>query len=178
MVTGILITGGKSSRMGSDKAFVNYNGKALGQWSSELLNKYCDHIIVASNNPDHANWGDEIVADTLGDGPIAGLYAGLSKSNTVWNLVLPCDTPNVSEAVIEKLLESKDGYDAVVAVDANGKQHPLVALYHRQVLEVISGEIEKGKLAMMNILDQIQVGFVQFSQEHVLDNINSKQELR
>jgi len=176
-ITGILIIGGKSSRMKQDKALLNYRGKPMAQWAVECLQAFCDKVIVASNVAEHARFGQECVSDVIGDGPIAGLYAGLKNSTTPWNFVLPADMPLVNSFVLEKLLDFKNDYDAVVAVDGTGKIHPLVGLYNKSIVDLIESEITRGKYSVMNILDQINVKMLQFESTEVFKNINAKEDL-
>ncbi len=175
-LTGILIMGGKSLRMNEDKAFILYGGKNMAQWSTDLLKPFCKEIIVASNKKEHRIFGDSIVRDELGAGPLAGLYSGLKHSTSEWNLVLPCDTPLIKKEVLEILLDSTEGFDAVVAVDNTGKVHPLVGIYNKRILLKIEDQIKNKKYSMMNILDQIHVNKIEFDVQY-FKNINAVTDL-
>lgn len=176
-ITGILVTGGKSSRMNKDKALLDFNGKMMGQWTANILQQCCEKVLVVSNNEDHKIFGDQLVQDKIGDGPIAGLYAGLLESLSDWNVVLPCDTPYMTVDVINQLWDNKKGFDAVVAVDSNDKVHTLIGLYNRNILELVQEQIESNRYSMMNILDRIKVNLVRFEKNHAFKNINTKEDL-
>jgi molybdopterin-guanine dinucleotide biosynthesis protein A len=77
-ITGIMLAGGNSSRMGKHKALVEYKGKKLIEWSISILKDLCDTIIISSNSKHLRNYGYEIIEDVHENiGPIGGLYAML-----------------------------------------------------------------------------------------------------
>ncbi|HPG34509.1 MAG TPA: molybdenum cofactor guanylyltransferase, partial [Lentimicrobium sp.] len=72
-ITGIVLAGGKSTRMGTDKGLMIFQGKPLVMYSIDLLSMFCGRILISSNNPEYAKFGYEIIADELpGAGPMAG----------------------------------------------------------------------------------------------------------
>ncbi len=105
-VTGIILSGGKSSRLGEEKGLALFNGKPLIQYAIDILKPVCDKIIISANNQldEYAKFGFEIVEDQVkGIGPMAGLIAGLNKSVTRYNFVLSCDTPFVQWKTIDSI---------------------------------------------------------------------------
>jgi len=172
-MTGIIITGGKSQRLQKDKATFIFNSKALAQYSSDLLKTYCEQIIVASNNINHSVFGDIRVQDEIGDGPIAGLYSGLKASSKDWNLILPCDTPYINDKIIDELISNKEDFDAIVAVDANNKVHPLIGIYHRRIITIIQDQINNNKYSVMNLLEHINTKYVKFNDSSSFRNLNT-----
>ncbi|WP_143525044.1 molybdenum cofactor guanylyltransferase [Labilibacter marinus] len=177
-ITGVLIAGGKSIRMQKDKALMLYKGKKMATYSADLIRLFCNPVLVASSNAGHAEFGDWLVKDMIGAGPIAGLYAGLFQSTTLHNLVLPCDTPHMRADILEKLISFKDDFEAVVAVDANGKVHPLIGVYDKRIIGFMKEEIEAGSYALMNILDKVNVKFVKFEETKAFQNINTIEDLK
>ena len=104
--TGILLAGGSSSRMGTDKGMVEFQGKKLAEYALDLLSRFCDEIIISTGNPEYAGFGFRIIPDQLpGKGPLSGLAATLPLSSNEWNLVLGCDMPYTNSALFEFLLE-------------------------------------------------------------------------
>ena len=130
-ITGIILAGGKSSRMGSDKGFVIYNDKPFIQHIIDALQPLVDEIIIVSNNPDYDAFKLKRVNDIIENaGPIAGLYSGLHHSNTVMNLVLSCDIPLINKDVLEQLISQKSEEIDVIQIESQGKTMPLIALYN------------------------------------------------
>ena len=82
-ITGIILAGGKSSRMGTDKGFVMYKNKAFIQHIIEAIHPLVDEIIIVSNNPDYDVFKLKRVNDIIENaGPLAGVYTGLFESET------------------------------------------------------------------------------------------------
>ena len=125
-ITGIILAGGKSSRMGTDKGFVVYKNKAFVQHIIEALQPLVDEIIIVSNNPDYDVFGFKRVNDLIENaGPLAGVYTGLHYSKTENNLVISCDVPLINSETLSLLMEGIDDNTDVVQLESNGKSMPL-----------------------------------------------------
>ncbi len=158
-ITGILLAGGKSSRMGKEKGLVEFRGKPLIQYGIDLLNSITDRIIISSGNTDYIPFGYEIIPDEVsGQGPAAGLAAVLKSSETPWNIVIACDLPFLEKEFIEELLLSAPSYQAVVPVH-NGNMEPLAALYHKDLGKIFAEAVENGNLALRQILHSCHVKY-------------------
>jgi len=151
LLTGILLAGGKSSRMGNDKGWIPYKGKILAGYSLELLRKYCGEIVISSNNPAYSRFGRVIQDNEPGKGPLSGLVSAIGESHTDWNLVLACDMPNVNEALVELILANASGNLGVVPMHDEFLE-PVSALYHRDAAPVFAKEMSDGNLSLLNIL--------------------------
>jgi molybdenum cofactor guanylyltransferase len=181
-LTGIVLAGGKSSRMGSDKGLMDYKGKKLIEYPINLLSSFCSEIIISSNNDAYLQFGFPVVADEIEDaGPAAGLAAALKAGSNEWNLVLSCDVPFVNAEAIEYLISfAGSGLGAVPK--HNGFVEPLIALYHRSFYEVLESDIASGNLQMNSIIDHPYITFVDFSPllekyPRIFDNFNSPGDL-
>jgi molybdenum cofactor guanylyltransferase len=173
--TGIILAGGKSLRMGSDKGLMHFGSKQLVAFAIEALKPHCSNIIIAANNEAYIQFGHEVVRDThAGIGPMGGLHAGLLSSKTEHNLVLSCDMPLVNEALMGWIFSHKYGYQAVIPVK-NGQQFTVCAYYHRSVLQTIESEIHLGLYKMKLMLNKIKVNALPLDPrfEGKLVNINS-----
>lgn len=158
-LTGIILAGGKSSRMGRAKGLVEFRGKPLIQYAIDLLLKYTDRILISSGNADYQAFGLELVPDDItGQGPAAGLAASLRCSNTLWNLVVACDLPFLETKLIDCLLESPANYQAVVPVH-KGVNEPLAALYHKDLAGIFEAAVSSGNLTLHKILASCKVKY-------------------
>jgi len=181
-ITGIILAGGKSSRMGREKGLVEFQGKPLIQYGIDLLARYTDRILISSANPDYLPFGLELVPDTIaGQGPAAGLASTLHHSATPWNLVIACDLPYLEPVLIDTLLTNAEGFEAVIPIHAGAKE-PLAALYHRNLADHFAESVETGNLAIHKILLTRKVHYldVQFLLEEnpkLFINLNSLKEL-
>lgn len=134
-ITGIILAGGKSSRMGMDKGFILYEGKPFVNHIIDALKPLVKDILIVSDHPQYDALGYKRIKDILPEaGPLSGLCSGLLKSESHLNLVLSCDIPLITSEILEKLLNAyKEGTNAVVC-KVNNKVMPLVALYNRPIL--------------------------------------------
>ena len=163
--------------MTKDKATTPYLNKTLGAYASQLLQKCSKQRIVSSNNSIHLQFGEILVEDEIGAGPIAGLYSGLKHSDTDWNIVLACDTPLLTLNIMTALLDVKADYDAVIAVDGNGKIHPLIGCYHKRILPIIEAQVATNRYALMKLLAQLNVKEVHFKDVKAFQNMNRLEDL-
>lgn len=161
LVTGIVLAGGKSSRMGRDKGLMIFNGKPLVQYSLDLLSHFCENMLISSNNPEYKSFGFEVIADEVGGaGPIAGIVTCLRHSKTSLNLVLSCDMPLLDPVVFETLLKYTEGNTFVVPVDSGGRAEPLCAFYNKSCLEIAEKLVQQGTFRMTALFDQAPVRFI------------------
>ena len=86
-ITGIILAGGKSSRMGSDKGFLKLNDKRFVLYSIEALKPLVSEILIVSDNENYDTFGYKRIEDIIkNSGPVAGIYSGLKASKTEYNL--------------------------------------------------------------------------------------------
>ena len=157
----IILSGGRSSRMGTNKAFLEINHQPNIEKVTNELKKMVADIVLVSNEPSAYQFLQlNTVTDVYpGQGPLAGIHAGLKASKQELNLVVACDMPFVSADVAKSLLDYALGYDAVIPV-INGKQQPLFAVYHKGILQEIEKCIERNKLRIKHLLENLNVRYV------------------
>lgn len=159
-ITGIILAGGLSSRMGTDKAMLQINGKSLLEKSLELCKPICHDILISSNNPKHRKSGFSLIPDEIKNcGPLGGIYSCLKKSETDWNLVISVDSIFVTSDFITFLIFKTGIVDAVVPFHKNGKE-PLIALYHKNCLPAIQEKLDLKDFKMHHLLDALNTRFV------------------
>ncbi|KAB2332444.1 molybdenum cofactor guanylyltransferase [Bacillus mesophilum] len=159
--TGIILAGGKSSRMGTNKALLQIDGKTVIERIAEELATIVDHVIVVTNTPeDYAFLQLPMIADRyIGKGPLAGIEAGLSLSATEKNLIVACDMPFISASLGSYLLSKLDDYQAAVP-ERDGQKHPLFAAYRREARNCAEMFLKEEKLAIRNMLNYIQTVYI------------------
>jgi len=185
-ITGIVLSGGKSRRMGKEKGLCHFRGKALITFAIDTLKPLCKTLIISANNKiDQYDLLEyPVISDDIPDtGPIGGLYSCLKQSQSAINLVISCDTPFVTTEVYQELLKYIVDYQAVVPVHEDGLLEPITAVYHRSCLPVILQQIEKGEYKMMDLLARLNTKFVYFdtnmsdSKPSLFHNLNSPEDL-
>lgn len=183
-LTAIILAGGKSKRMGENKALVPFLGKSLIQYAIDLALKFTDDILISANTRDLDQFGFQVIPDIADvKAPLAGIHSGLRASATDWNLVLTCDMPNVSKEVIRMLLYSLDDNLRMVVPSHNGFIEPLCGFYHKRILPVMESNMTIGKLSLLDLPGQVPHRFIEIenlsSEEIVLlfRNMNEKSDL-
>ncbi len=163
MITGIVLTGGKSKRMGKEKGLCYFRGQALVAYAIQTLQPLCGEIILSANNKfeEYRNFGHQVVSDVFPDtGPMGGLYSSLLASKSDLNLVISCDTPFVTTSVYEDLLSHQDLWQAIVPLHENGYIEPLTACYHRNCLPAILSQLQTENYKMTELLDKLNTRYV------------------
>jgi molybdenum cofactor guanylyltransferase len=158
---GIILSGGKSSRMGTNKALLKINQKPNIERVKEELEKLVTETVLVSNEPEAYQFLDvHTVSDVYpGQGPLAGIHAGLIASSKDANLVVACDMPFVSVELAGYLIDCIRDYDAVIPI-INGKEQPLFAVYRKGISQEIEKCIKNNNLVVMHLLDQLNVRYI------------------
>lgn len=159
--TGIINAGGKSSRMGTNKALLTLNGKTVIEQIADELKKVVSDIIIVTNSfKQYEFLGLPMVEDKWKDmGPLAGIHAGLSASKTDKNLVVACDMPFVSSELGTILISYLDEYEAAVP-NISGQLHPLFAAYRKDVKEEINRSLQNEQLRIRYFLQHVHAKIV------------------
>lgn len=159
-ITGIILAGGKSLRMGADKSLLKINGETLLQRAIDICLPVSKTILISSNNTVHEEFGFKIVSDEIKNcGPIGGIYSCLKQSETEWNFVLSVDAAFVEQQFVLYLISEIDTCDAIIPIHEKGKE-PLIALYHKNSLTAIKKMLDSGNYKMQNLLSEINTKYV------------------
>ena len=180
-ITGIILAGGKSSRMGTDKGFLNFNGKSFIQCSIDALKPSVSKIIIVSNCADYDVFGLERIEDTIeNSGPLAGIYSGLKHSETNYNLVLSCDIPLIHSEILERLISEVDNDSEVIQIESNGRRMPLIALYKKSCESRFLKLLNSGERKLQFAVNQCKSKVVSLEkhEQKFTTNINTKDELK
>ncbi|SNT01172.1 molybdopterin-guanine dinucleotide biosynthesis protein A/molybdopterin-guanine dinucleotide biosynthesis protein B [Granulicella rosea] len=153
-VTGYVLAGGRSSRMGQDKALLQIDGETLLARAVAKLRDICGDVYILGAYPAYADFAP-LAPDLHPDcGPMSGLEAALAHCPSDWALVLPVDLPCLPVALlrewIEAALSSSTTRLALFTVD--GIPQPTVALLHRAVLPYLAASIARGRYKLYPVL--------------------------
>ena len=180
-ITGIILAGGKSTRMGTDKGFLKLNGVSFMEYSITAMKPLVSEIIIVSNNPDYDIFNVKRVEDVIKEaGPLAGIYTGLKTSKTEFNLVLSCDVPLITKEILEMLIEAQDRQSDIIQIVSQGKSMPLIALYKKccetQFYQLLKNDERRLHVAV----NQCKVKNITLSSQTELftKNINTPEDLK
>ena len=188
----IILAGGRSTRMGSNKAFLPLPGKDrltfIEQLVSTLTPLCAETILVARDAADAANYtlpGVQIVTDRIPDqGPLMGLYSGLSAIHTQRALVVAVDMPFILPALVTFLLTQPRSGSLLVPL-VNNVPQVLLALYPRAILPLIEQLLQQGRHDPRSLLRVTPVQYIEEAQLRSVDpelrsftNVNTPEDLR
>ncbi|MCB0747689.1 MAG: molybdenum cofactor guanylyltransferase [Ignavibacteriae bacterium] len=149
-ITGIILAGGKSSRMGSNKSLLTLNDKTVIEVVVDLMKSIFSKVIIITNASEEYSFLNlPMYRDIYLDmGPLAGIHSALANSATEKNFIISCDMPLMSTEMIKYIISNLSEKSITVCV-ANGFIEQLAGVYSKSVLPKVE-ELLKGKLKKLN----------------------------
>lgn len=179
----IILAGGKSSRMGEDKALLEYEGKYFIKRIADELSFFDEKIIARGNNSRLAEITDsswQVIPDIYPDhGPMGGLHAALKECTSDAMFVATCDMPLITGGLVRQLCEAFDQKDdALIVVTSDGKYHPLCGIYRKEIYTSMEEYLKKDNNRMMAVLKNFHTKYFQLNEESSkqLANVNTREE--
>lgn len=144
-IAGFVLAGGKSTRMGKDKAVLTLRGRTLLEHALATLRLVTPEVFVLGPRELYGNCGAGVVEDIFpGCGPLAGIHAALSHSNTRFNLVIAVDTPFLSPEFLRYMAERAVSSGAAVTTpEIAGYRQPLCSVYARDFLPIADEALKR-----------------------------------
>lgn len=183
-ITAIILAGGKSSRMGSDKGLLCLNGTPMISHIIYVLEEMKLPIIIISNNIEYNQFGYPVYEDIIKEkGPAGGILTGLSNSTTETNLVISCDSPFISAELLNFLLKNHDT-NTITFPKHNDKIHPLIGVYSKNCYTTFEKSIEQNNLKIREIIKSLHPQIINLEESLIpnisrnLSNINNPSELK
>jgi molybdenum cofactor guanylyltransferase len=158
-ITGIILAGGKNSRMGTNKAFLEIDGTRLIDKTINIYREIFSEIIIVTNDPlSYVEFTDAAVVTDIykGKGPLGGIYTGLFYSKNNYAFVTPCDMPYLNKDFIDYLTAQAGKHDVIVPELPEGYQ-PLHAVYSRNCLPSIKRLLLMDKLKITGFYRDMRV---------------------
>jgi len=185
-ITGIILSGGRSNRMGENKAFIPIEGVPIIQRIHDLFKELFEEVIIVTNQKDlFSNFDSKIYSDLIPNkGALGGLYTGLFFSSFQYSFCVACDMPFIKKPLVKYLIENTEGQDVVVPRTRDGLQ-PLHAIYSKGCVDSLKTMIENGKEKIIDLYRLVRVKIVEERDFLHLDprresfiNVNTPEELR
>jgi molybdopterin-guanine dinucleotide biosynthesis protein A len=160
-LTGLVLAGGASRRMGRDKAFLELGGRPLIQIVIErMLNVCAEVLVVSADSERYAGLGVPVVEDRFpGVGVLGGLHAGLGAAASDLSLVVGCDMPFLNPDLLRAFAVWAEGYD-VALLRQDGQVEPLHAAYRRTCLPAMEAVIHAGRRRIVSFFHRVNVRYV------------------
>jgi molybdenum cofactor guanylyltransferase len=173
-LSGIIVAGGQSRRMGTNMALIELEGRPLIQHVLDVLKELSDDLVIVTNTPEqYASFGVRLVGDVIpGRGVLCGIYSGLLAVQNLYSFVVGCDMPFLNIELLRRMAELTPGCDAVVPWLDSGPEpssaetakaqgtHPLHAIYSKDCLSAMRQSLVKGDVRAMAFFADIRVCYL------------------
>ncbi|MGH8239825.1 MAG: NTP transferase domain-containing protein, partial [Steroidobacteraceae bacterium] len=179
---GLVLAGGASTRMRTDKAALQYHGQPQLRWAFELVSKVCAATFVSvrpDQRDDAARTGyPQIIDRQPGIGPIAGISAALLEHPKAAWLVLACDLPFLTERTLQHLIAHRDSHKVATAYRSahDNLPEPLCAIWEPAAREPVLAYIASGKQCPRKFLIDSDTALLDLPERQALDNVNTEEE--
>lgn len=188
-VSGIILAGGKSQRLGRNKAFEKISGEQLICTVNRKLREVAGEIIIVTSretsNFDYPPEAKVLVDIVPGKGPLSGILTGLSATVSECSVVAACDMPFINVQLLRYLIERSPGYDAVVPHSSADTIEPLCAVYSKRCINALKRNLESGRLDIRSLFSQIKANYIPVEECRKIDpellsfiNVNNPDDLK
>jgi len=183
-ITGIILAGGKSRRMGIEKGLIELNSKTLIQYAIDALEPICETIFISTNSHFYDFLPYQKITDEFSDsGPMGGIYSCLKVTKTNQNLVLSCDMPFIKSRLLDDLIKNSIEYDIVVPWHGELRFEPMCAFYHKNLESVFYDFIQQKNYKIPDTFVKVKTNKYLISEDlpyfskDFFYNVNSQEEL-
>ncbi len=178
--TAIILAGGKSGRMGTDKALLPIKGRSMIDMVYEQLRGNFEQILISANEPEKfAFLGCRVVQDKIaGQGPLMAIASALEASANELNFVVACDIPFVDMTFVRRMLTEAEGSGAQLIIPrGSGRCEPLFAVYRRSAVGAVQQVLSAGGRKIRDVFDLCSVRYIRLDAQDFV-NINTETEYR
>lgn len=177
-VQGVLLAGGKSSRMGTDKAFLPLGKSTISRVLIDTIQPFCDDIVISMRNGKSSPVdGFRIINDLRPDrGPLMGIYSTLCTSDASLNLFTPCDIPFISRILLRKMFSYSDDFDIVIPSFKKGFNEPLPGIYNKRCLTILQEQLSNNQLRISDLFSKCRTKIVEDFEGSWYANLNTPEE--
>lgn len=174
--TALILCGGKSSRMGTDKPLLAIGGQTMLSRAAAFWRPLCAEVLLAAGRDGHFQEIPEGVRQVFDQfpncGPLGGVHAGLLAMETEYLIVSAVDMPYLERAAAQALLDAGRNHDACV-YRLEGRPEPLFGLYRRTCLPAAEAQLQEGRLAMSALLQRLDTVFLETDRPDLFVNVNT-----
>ena len=176
---GYVLAGGRSSRMGRDKALLEWNGSTLLGHACEAVNRAAGSAVIVGDPVRYGGLGYAVIEDQFrGAGPLGGVHAALTSTEADWNLVAACDMPGLAAEPLRMLLGQVARFPGAHAIipEIGGRPQPLCAVYHRRCLPRMEQALMEGRFKIMLAIAEADAVRLPVENEGLFRNVNTPEE--
>jgi molybdopterin-guanine dinucleotide biosynthesis protein A len=173
-IHGFVTAGGRSSRMGRDKAWLELGGRSMIELVIEQLRSITTEIGIIASGKEYERLGCSLFSDEKTSiGPLEAIRTALTNARASLIVLVACDLPFVKSELFAELIRRTSNYDAVVPVGPDGRLEPLCAVYSTRALKAATELIEGGERKVNLLFDRVPTSFVAFEELQKLEGSDS-----
>ena len=184
-IAAVILAGGKSSRMGKDKALLNLGKQKMIEYVLEEIRDVFKDILIIGSPESYDFPGVPVEPDIIpGRGPLSGIHAGLIHTGKDYVFVTACDMPFVNKKLIQYMINKLDNKYDVLIPRVGEFMEPLFALYGKRCIAPIEENLNAGRYKVLDFLPKVRVNYIYPEEinafvepEKVFFNVNTPQEL-
>ncbi len=163
LLNGLVLSGGKSSRMGTDKSLIDYHGIGQAEYVAKLLSKVCSQTFLSTSNSACKSNSFPSIVDVYPDkGPLGGILSAFEYLKTMAWLTIACDLPFLNAEAIQFLIDNRNVHKKATCFrdDRSQSLHPLVTIWEPQIYSEMKRQFLSGQLSPRRLLMDSEVHFV------------------
>jgi molybdenum cofactor guanylyltransferase len=176
---GFVLAGGRSSRMGSDKALLPFKGITLVEHVAAQVYQIAGNVTLVGDPERYSNLSYPVIRDIYpARGPLSGIHTALAASQEEWNLIVACDMPEVTAEFLTRMIRraERGKADAVIPAGPSGLPEPLCAAYSRRAFDVIARALERDIRKVMDGLIGLEIDLWRVPDSRQFHNLNTAAE--
>ena len=173
--TAIILAGGDSLRMDTDKSMLPINGRPAIEHICDQLSITFDETLISANEVDKYSFlGFDVIRDKVaGQGPLMGIASALEASANQLNFVVACDIPHIDLPYVRRMLAEAAGADLVIPTTGEGKYEPLFAVYRKSAQGAINDVLSSGKRKISDVFARCRVKHIELGDAEWYTNLNT-----
>lgn len=184
-ISGVILAGGQARRMqGVDKGLVLLNNKPMIEYVIETLQPQVDDLYINANrsHDKYVTYGFELISDELSgyQGPLAGMASSLNIIKTPYMLTVPCDSPFITNDLVERLTKAIENENTDISVAHNGERlQPVFCLMKKELLSSMKLFLDDGERKIDKWFNQHSMSIADFSDiPETFDNLNTLEDIK
>lgn len=178
-----MLTGGRSSRMGRDKALLPFHNGMLAAAVAAKVERAVGSATLVGSDPSHARLGYAFLPDKWpGEGPLGAIVSVLGRAGAESNLIVACDMPGLTVAFLERLMAAMEASvhepDVVAAASPSGQIEPLCAVWRRSARAALERAFTAGERSVMAVLtgEALRVELFETTEAVYFQNLNTPED--
>jgi molybdenum cofactor guanylyltransferase len=176
-----VLVGGRSSRMGRDKALLPFRGRPLAKWIGAAVAQSAGSATLVGAPELYSGIGLPVIPDLFpGEGPLGGILTALRHSAAEWNLIVACDMPEIGSLLLSRMLDAarQTAPDALLPITADGRAQPLCAVYRSTCLAPFEIAFAEGARKVTAALAAVRCVRLPMEEVSQFQNVNTPEDWR